>query len=217
MKRLFAIAILPALAACGPSARKLDEAMIHEGPAYRVKLVRYHENLPLHYTGEVFRVLCASDRTASSPAHRTQEAGWVTIGNGGAIGAGTASEIASRERANYRFIDDRTIAWIGNGVSVSFDACGSFRGWFPTDLPAEMIDSVEKPEWCRPKGTGDCRHYDFFGDRQARFEAIRVTPAGHVSFTVRSRAFKGGVAVAVTSEDQGRTWATRVLPAPGGS
>lgn len=216
MRGILVLACLSFVAACGPSARKLDEATIHDGPVYRVKLVRYHENIPLHYTGEVFRVLCASERTAASPAHRTQEAGWVTIGNGGAIGAGSAAQIAERERAHYVVIDERTLAWIGFGVNVSFDACGTFRGWSPTDLSPAMIDAVEKPEWCRPKGTGDCRHYDFFGDRQARFEDLRVTPEGRVSFTVRSQAFKGGAAVAVTSEDQGRTWSTRVLPAPGG-
>lgn len=217
MRRLLLLALPPLVAACGPSARKLDEATIHDGPVYRVKLVRYHENIPLHYTGEVFRVLCASDRTASSPAHRTQEAGWVTIGNGGAIGAGNAAQIAERERAHYVVVDDRTLAWIGFGVNVSFDACGSFRGWSPTDLPPEMIDAVEKPEWCRPKGTGDCRHYDFFGDRQARFESLVVTPAGRIAFTARSAAFKGGAAVEVSSEDHGRTWATRSRPGPAGS
>src|SRR5688500_3402651 len=122
------------LAGCGPRIRKLDEAIFYDGPQFKLKLIRYHENLPFHYTGEVFRVQCASARTAGSPAHRTQEAGWVTLGNGGAIGSRSAAELAERERGNYRVFDERTLAWRGNGVSVSFDACREFRDWYPTAL-----------------------------------------------------------------------------------
>ena len=56
-------------------AERGNARMVSDG---RWKLVRYYENLPLHYTGEVFRVQCASVHTADSPAHRTQEAGWVS-------------------------------------------------------------------------------------------------------------------------------------------
>ena len=168
--------------------------------------MRYFENLPFHYTGEVFRVQCASAHTTSSPGHKTQDAGWITLGNGGAIGSKSAVELAERERRNYIVVDHQTLVWIGNGVNVSFDACGRFRGWYPTSLPEELIDPVEKPEHCAPRGTADCRHYDFLGDRAPRFEEILVSPQGNISFVVRSKAFRNDKAVGVRSKDFGRTW-----------
>ncbi len=197
-------ALLPA--ACWSRTRKLDETIFYEGPQFKLKLVRYHENLPLHYTGEVFRVQCASAGTAHSPPHDTQDAGWVTLGNGSAIGSASAVQVAERERANYRIIDEQTLAWLGTGVTVSFDACGEFRGWYPTMLPADMIDPVEKPEYCAPRGTADCRHYDFLGDRAPTFERLDVRADGRITFVARSRSIRPAGAVRVESPDSGRTW-----------
>src|SRR5687767_3547656 len=115
------------LASCGGGTRKLDEVVFYDGPEFKLKLVRYHENLPFHYVGEVYRVQCGSAQTAQSPAHTTQDAGWITIGNGGAIGSKSAAELVGRVRGAYRVIDERTLAWTGNGFEVSFDACGQFR------------------------------------------------------------------------------------------
>ena len=190
---------------CAGGTRKLDEAVFYDGPQFKLKLVRYYENLPLHYTGEVYRVMCGSAATAQSPAHKTQDAGWVAIGNGGAIGSKSAAELVARVRDAYRVIDERTLVWTGNGLQISYDACGQFRSWYPTSLPRDMIDTLAKPEWCAPKGTGDCRHYDFMGDRTPRFDSIEVRRDGRVGFTARSAAFKAG-AVRVESSDSGRTW-----------
>jgi hypothetical protein len=103
-------------------------------------------------------------------------------------------------------IDERTLVWTGNGFQVSFDACGHFQSWYPSRLPAEMIDPVEKPEWCAPAGTADCRNYDFFGDRHPRFEQIEVKPNGRVSFVVRTSALRPDGMLRVVSADSGRTW-----------
>ncbi|MGH7628710.1 MAG: hypothetical protein ACREOF_04860 [Gemmatimonadales bacterium] len=208
---VLAVVAALALTACGSRTRKLDQVVFHEGPQFKLKLARYHENLPMHYVGEVFRVQCASARTADAPAHRMQDAGWVTLGNGGAIGSANAAQVAERERGNYRIIDERTLAWLGTGVSVSFDACGEFRGWYPTLLPADMIDPVEKPEYCAPRGTADCRHYDFLGDRAPAFEQLEVRPDGRISFVARSKSIRPGGAVRVESPDSGRTWAVTPL------
>jgi hypothetical protein len=194
------------LASCVGGTRKLDEAVFYNGPQFKLKLVRYYENLPFHYVGEVYRVQCGSAQTAQSPAHKTQEAGWVTIGNGGAIGSKSAAELVEQVRVDYRVLDERTLVWTGNGFQVSFDACGQFQSWYPTALPAEMIDPVEKPDFCAPVGTGDCRNYDFLGDRTPRFEGIEVNPNGHVEFVARSAAFRPNGAVRVESADSGRTW-----------
>lgn len=199
------------LLACSPETRKLDEASIYEGPHFRLKLVRYFENLPFHYTGEVFRVQCSSAHTSKSPSHTTQDAGWITLGNGGAIGSRSAAELVERERRNYLVIDEQTLVWTGNGVNVSFDACGSSRAWNPTSLPQELIVPAEKPDYCAPRGTADCSHYDFIGQREPKFEDIRVDRAGNVSFVIRSKALKDGKSVRVESTDFGKTWRTELL------
>ena len=197
------------LASCVGGTRKLDEAVFYDGPQFKLKLVRYHENLPFHYVGEVYRVQCGSAQTLQSPADATQDSGWVTIGNGGAIGSKSAVELVERVGAAYRVIDDRTLLWTGNGVEVSFDACGQFQSWYPTSLPAEMINSVAKPHYCAPIGTADCRNHDFLGDRMPRFERIEVRPDGRVAFVARSAAFRPNGAVRVESADSGRTWEVR--------
>lgn len=203
--------VIVLLFACSPSTRKLDEAMIYEGAYLRLKLVRYFENLPLHYTGEVFRVQCSSAQTGNFPTHKTQDAGWSSLGNGGAIGSKSAAELAERERRNYSVIDDRIVVWIGNGVNVSFDACGTFRGWYPTSLPQDVIVPTDKPDHCKPRGNADCRHYDFLGEREPRFEDVRVSPNGQISFVVSSKALRHGKAVRVESVDFGKTWKTVVF------
>jgi hypothetical protein len=210
--RLASVALaLAFLCACSPSTRKLDEAVMYEGPQFRLKLVRYFEDLPLHYTGEVFRVHCSSPKTMNSPAHKTQDAGWVSLGNGSAIGSKSAAELAERERRNYLVVDDHILVWIGNGVNVTFDACGSFRSWYPTSLPEDLIVPAEKPDYCKPRGNVDCRHYDFLGDREARFEELRVTSQGSISFIVRSKAIRNGASIPVQSPDFGKTWQTTPL------
>jgi len=152
-------------------------------------------------------VQCGSPATAWSPAQKTQDSGWVTIGNGGAIGSKSAAELVPLVRDSYRVIDDGTLVWTGNGFQVSFDACGRFQSWYPSRLPPEMIDPVEKPEWCAPAGTADCRNYDFFGDRHPKFEQIEVEPNGRVSFVVRTPALRPNGVLRVESADSGRNWA----------
>lgn len=196
------------LIGCMSDTRKLDEAMIYQGPRMRIKLVRYFEDLPLHYSGEVFRVQCASPQTRDFPANKTQDAGWVSLGNGAAIDSKSAADLAERERANYRVIDDRILAWLGNGVNVSFDACGHFRAWHPASIAQDLIVPAEKPDTCMPKGKLDCRHYDFIGERAPKFDDLQVAATGEISFVVRSTALRDGKSLRVRSADYGRTWLT---------
>ncbi len=189
----------------------MDEAPIYGGPLFRLKLVRYYENLPFHYTGEIFRIQCASAQTQNSPAHKTQDAGWVSLGNGGAVGSKSAAELAERERSRYHVINEHTLVWIGNGVNVSFDGCGSFKGWNPTAIPSDFIIPTEKPDYCTPKGNVDCRQYDFLGEREPRFEHIHASPNGQISFVMRSKAMRVGKVVRVESTDFGKTWKITVF------
>jgi hypothetical protein len=187
----------------------LDESVFYQGREFKLKLTRYYENLPPHYVGEVYRVQCASAATASSPARKTQDSGWVALGNGSAIGSKSAAELVGLVRNSYRVIDDKTLVWTGYGFNVSFDACGHFQSWVPSRLPPEMINSVQKPEWCAPVGTGDCRNFDFFGERHPKFEQIEVKPGGRVSFVVRTAALRPSGALLVESTDSGRSWTVR--------
>jgi hypothetical protein len=198
--------LLTLVTSCRGGTRKMDEAVFYDGPVFKLKLTRYYENIPLHYVGEIYRVQCGSPATAWSPARKTQDSGWVEAGNGGAIGSKSAAELVPLVRASYKVIDERILVWTGNGFQVSFDGCGHFQSWFPTHLPAEMIDPAEKPEWCAPTGTADCRNYDFFGDRYPKFEQIEVHATGRVSFVVRTPALKPNGVLRVESSDSGRNW-----------
>jgi hypothetical protein len=189
-----------------PSTRKLDEAVFYDGPKLKLKLVRYYENLPFHYTGESFTVQCSSAQTANSPGHKTQDAGWRMLGNGRAVGSSSAQELVAQERENYMVIDDNTLVWTGTVFNVTFDGCGHFGTWDPTTLPKESIDPVPKPSFCAPGGNADCRYYDFQGERRPRFDDIRLTPTGTITFVARSKSFRPDGAVRVESKDHGRTW-----------
>ncbi len=199
------------ISSCGSSTSKLDEAIFYKGSNFQLKLVRYDASLPLHYVGEVFRVLCSSANTKNSPGHKTQDAGWVTLGNGGAIGSKSADELLEPEQHNYIVIDENTLVWTGIGLHVSFDACGKFRGWYPASLSDELFTKVEKPSRCKPKGGADCRHYDFKDDRVPHFENIQVKTGGQVSFKVRSKAFSNEKGLHVESTDFGSTWIVKSI------
>jgi hypothetical protein len=193
-------------AGCLPGKTRLDEHVFHDESGLRLKVVRYHENLPLHYTGEIFVVQCQSENTVAFESHATQDAGWRMLGRGGAIGTQKAEEVVPDLEDRYRVMDDRILVWLGTVFKVSFDGCGRFATWDPTALPETMIDPVEKPDYCAPKGTGDCRHYDFLGDRAPVFGPIHVDPEGRVAFDVRSPSFRDVGSLHVTSTDFGRTW-----------
>ncbi|MBS3964114.1 MAG: hypothetical protein KGZ80_06410 [Methylomonas sp.] len=204
--RTAAIAVAGSLVtACDVSKERLDEAVFYDGPRFRLKLVRYYENYPLHFSGEVFRIQCTSDRTGNAGT-AMQDPGWVMVGQGAAIGSKSAQEVVERERRNYHVLGDEILAWTGNGLNVSFDACGQFRFWYPANLPADLIVPADKPDICAPKGKVDCRNYDFQGDRAPKFEAIWADAQGTVSFLVRSNAFRDNQAVRLRSNDYGKTW-----------
>src|SRR5829696_10204921 len=116
MRPLRLAVLITLLASCGGGTRKLDEALFYDNPYFKLKVTRYFENLPLHYVGEVYRVQCGSPATASTPAAKTQDSGWVSIGNGGAIGSKSAADLVPLVRESYRVIDERTLVWLGNGL-----------------------------------------------------------------------------------------------------
>ena len=207
--RALSLAVLPVAlvaASCRVGVRRLDEAVFHDGPGYRLKVVRYYENLPLHYTGEIYSVQCGSQETRGIEAHSVQDAGWRMLERAGAIGSNSAEDILPRLTGRYLAIDERRLVWVDRLFQVTFDACGTFASWDPTQLPAARIDPVEKPDYCRPKGAGDCRSMDFDGERMPRYVAIHVDRDGRVEFVVRTPAFHDAAELLVRSSDFGSTW-----------
>jgi len=112
---------------------------------------------------------------------------------------------------DYIIVSDQIFVKKGGGISVSFDACGTITGWYPTLLPLQLIDQIEKPDWCAPKGGGDCRHYDFEGDRQVRIDDIKTDNLGNISFLARSKAFKDSATLRIASSDYGKAWQHEIV------
>jgi hypothetical protein len=213
MQRARWLALLSALLACSAGVRRLDEEVLHPGPGYRLKVVRYYENLPFHYSGEIYSVQCESAATRGFEAHATQDAGWRMLERGGAMGTTRASDLIPRFEGRFLALDESTLVWLDRLFHVTFDACGHFASWDPTSLPADRIDPVEKPDYCAPRGQADCRTMDFEGDRTPRYEQVHVASDGRIRFIARTPAFRNAEALEVASDDFGRTWKVDVIRA----
>ncbi len=211
MKRLLLVTLLAVLLAACDDGRKLDEVVFYKGPEFSLKVVRYYRNIFLSFNGEVFSVQCGSVHTRSRAKQITQDAGWRQIGSGTAIGTRSAQEVLAKIAEGYTIIDDRTLLNTANGISVSFDACREFVGWGPSRLPPELVNPVAKPDHCAPKGTADCRHYDFLDDRTPSYEDVKVSTGGMISFVTSSKSYKGVKSLRVTSTDYGKTWSIEKL------
>ncbi len=210
MKPLIAPALVMSvytlLTACGNPDERLDEYVFHEGPGFQLKVVRYYRNIPFNYLGEHAVVMCGSSSTANLPAKDGQDAGWRRLAAGGGQGTGSAQEAALGVKDDYVILDDHTLATTINVFNISFDACGHFIHWDPSRLPPAMIDPVEKPESCAPKGPADCRYYDFEGERAPDYEQIDVPGNGRVSFIVSSKTFRGVDSLRVKTANNGAVW-----------
>jgi hypothetical protein len=194
--------------------RKLDEAVFYQGPGFTLKVVRFYRNLPFSYNGETFSVQCSSETTAGYGAGKFTEPGWRELSSGGAIGTKSADDVIEQVKDQYIIVNDSTLATPGLVFGVSFSGCTPFKSWNPTTLPPEMIDPVDKPDYCAPLGGADCRYYDYEGDRRPVYEDIRVRPEGRISFIVRTKAFKDVAGLMVSSDDAGETWKVDPIASP---
>ena len=194
------------LAACGNPNQRLDEYVFYDGPEFKLKVVRSYRNIPFNYLGEHAVVMCQSENTAEFPAHDQQDAGWRMLGSGSGQGSKNAEEAAAAVKNDYLVLDEHTLIAKTNVFNISFDACGHFINWDPSRLPLSMLNPVEKPDSCAPNGPVDCRYYDFEGDRAPRYEQIRVTGKGQVSFTARSKSFRDVELLSVQTSNNGAVW-----------
>jgi hypothetical protein len=200
-------------AGCLPNKKRLDEIVFHDEPGLELKVVRWHENLPFHYVGEVYVVQCRSEATRNFPQAGVQDAGWRMLWRGGAIGTRSAADLLPEIRERYRVLRGPTLVVPGTVFRVSFDGCGTLASWDPTRLPAEWINAVAKPSFCAPEGTGDCRYMDFEGERAPVYEQIEVDAEhGDVAFIVHSSGFSQAQTLRVRSTDRGRTWSFEPAP-----
>ena len=159
---------------------------------------RHYERRYTVVIDEIFNdyvVQCSSPATMDG-----RKARWVDVTSGNSRSV----------RNGFRIIDDRTFAWMGSGVGVTFDGCATFAHWWTGLLDASLIDPAPKPEYCAEPRV-DCRGYDFMGDRMPQFEDLQVDGRGTISFVVRSKAFKDGKAYRVRSNDRGATWSVGEL------
>jgi hypothetical protein len=215
-KKVFYVILLIALAGfttvfyrtCVPHTSRLDEVVFYEGPEFKLKIVRYYENLPLHYVGEVFRVMCQSANTRSRPGQKFQDAGWRTLTNGGAIGTKSAGDLIQTVKPRFKIIDDRILAYQSNIVLlVTFDACGRFSEWNPKLLPRGLIAPPPEGQRCIKLTDRSCQYDLFAGDRFPVFDEIVANKNGHISFLVKSKALLiKGSAYRVESADYGESW-----------
>jgi hypothetical protein len=98
---------------------------------------------------------------------------------------------------------------LSTGVSVSYDACGTFAGWLPSAIPAEFVEAVEKPHYCNEPRV-DCSNYAFQVQRP-QFSDVVARRDGTIAFSVASRWFLERRTFRVTSTDCGKSWTPRAI------
>jgi len=199
------------LTACGNPNQRLDEHVFYDGPQIKLKVVRYFRNIPFNQLGEHAVVMCQSENTSEFPVDEQQDAGWRTLGSGEAQGSKTAKEAMLGVRDNYQVLDDHVLIAKMNVFNISFDACGHFTNWDPSRLPQSLINPLKKPDSCAPDGPADCRYYDFEGERAPRYENIRVTGNGQVSFTASTPTFKDVELLRVQTRNKGNAWHVQIV------
>jgi hypothetical protein len=201
------------LASCSSSTKKLDEMVFFDGSGFKLKLVRYYEDYPWHFSGEISVIHCATDQTRSIRTHsRTQENGWVEVERIRALGSKSSAEVLERAQLKPRVIDEKTLMIIGaNRFLGTFDGCQKFISWHASQ--EELLIQQSKPEHCQHDTTQLCPGVTpFEGDRQLRFSNLRFDPqSGNISFLVKSTAFKDGASFTVSSRDRGRSWTTKAV------
>ncbi|MEQ8860462.1 MAG: hypothetical protein RIC56_17615 [Pseudomonadales bacterium] len=193
------------LGGCSSSLEKLDEAVVLERPDMTLKVVHYHESVPLSYEGDRYSVFCRSPRTEAAYARADREPGWRPLGELAHDNERLpARAFVETVRDDYRMHGTGVMSWSAIAFNVTWDACGRVAVWDPSRLPPVFIDPVAKPDYCRPVGSGDCRYHDFQNDRRPRYALHAVTPSGHVDFGVRTAALTRGMQV--STETAGRVW-----------
>jgi hypothetical protein len=231
---VFLIVALIGHRAC--SSRVLDEMIFYEGSGLKLKVVTVYENVPLHFTGNTFRIQCQSDKTKAFVATQYSEKGWqhylpiyVGFENLGYTSESEMSvdELARVAREGYRVTDHETlIVQTGNGLFITWNGCLSFRDWNFNELPRDLlIESTPEYEECRKKteanlewphvqkrietyGSAEaaCQIAKFQGAGRPTISQLEATSDGAASATISSSAFKKSADGQIRTLDFGKTW-----------
>ncbi|OGI62385.1 MAG: hypothetical protein A2W18_10635 [Candidatus Muproteobacteria bacterium RBG_16_60_9] len=210
------------LCACSKELRKLDEAVFLETPELTLKLVRYYENLPFSYSGEIYVTQCSSPNSKKLPASDVNEPGWRVIDRGAALGSKSAPEVVDKVRNRYTVIGDGILYWSHVPLNISLDGCRTLITWSPVTLPAETIIPAALPEHCKHDKEAVCdRMYGSSWAFQAqgrlpRYFDVQATRQGKISFRMQSAAIKDGSILLVTSSNGGKSWDVKVDHLAGG-
>lgn len=204
------------LSACSKELRKLDEAVFLDTPQLKLKLVRYYENLPFSYSGEIYVTQCSSPNSKELSASNINAAGWLVIDRGAALDSKSAADVVEKVRHRYTVIGDGILYWSFVPLDISLDGCRTFITWSPVTLPGEMIIPAALPEHCKYDKEAVCaRMYGPMWPFQAEgrlphYFDVRATRSGEISFRIQSAAIKNGSVLFVTSHDGGKSWDVKV-------
>lgn len=196
--------------------RKLDEAVFLDTPELTLKVVRYYENLPFSFSGEIYVTQCSSPNSKELPASVTNEAGWVVIDRGTALGSKSAMEVVDKVRNKYTVVGDGVLYWSYVPINISTDGCRTRISWSPATLPAEMIIPKALPEHCKhdkeklcDRMYGPAWPFEAAGSLPRYFD-VHAARSGEISFRMQSTAIKEGIIMFVTSNDRGKSWNVKV-------
>jgi hypothetical protein len=209
--------------------RKLDEQTFYKDKNIELKVVRFLEVLPFHYVGPTVRIGCHSKNTQPEAWHKIQEHGWKEIHSHSGMVGGDADikSLAKSAKAGYHITDVDTMIYQshGYGISVSWDACGSFSEWSASAMPEGIIDPqpyktcLEELGDKKDKGyyiegfdaEGSCRAKRFYKIEGPSFSRLDAKSSGYASFTISSDAFITTKSYKIETHDYGKSWSLKPL------
>lgn len=218
------------------ASHRIDERVFYQGRGLELKVVTAFENLPLHFTGNVYRVQCRSTKTANFAPTKFSDPGWqsyVPLYNGfQALGYRSDSKhdierLVEVARVGYHITDELTLmVESGTGVAVSFGGCASFAVW-NYDLVDESLLIETSPEFekCQAnlqesqqwphiqqliKRHGSiaraCQYSKFEGVNKPHFGNFSASQTGAARFEISSSAFLAHPNYSVSTADFGKNW-----------
>lgn len=209
---------------------KLDEATFYKDDFLELKVVRYLENMPFHYYGNVARVMARSSNTAHCYKRKYQDSGWRELGTpfgDDPLGPNPSLELlVEAARNTLKVTDQGTMIYGKNGVVVTWDGCGTMRYWGANNIKGSDFVSTDKYEKCLEeslikekngalsKGWGklNCWSRNFHGENSFHTWDLYAKKDGYASFKVKSNAFKDSIILLVETHDFGKTWKETILP-----
>jgi len=98
---LFLLLPLVFLSSCSSRLEKLDEKILYNKDDLTVKIAIYQEELFLHYSGKVFKILCKSPETEKYSNYIINEPKWMVIGNGSVPEKDTLDSLVIKYKDKY--------------------------------------------------------------------------------------------------------------------